>query len=83
MYQNELDKACFQHDMVYGDFKNLPRKTAADKVLQTAADKLLCDEAFDIAKTSRYDGYQRGYQSFLIKILQVVLVKMKPCKMKN
>ena len=20
--QNELDKACFQHDMAYGDFKN-------------------------------------------------------------
>ena len=23
VYQNELDKACFQHDMAYGDFKNL------------------------------------------------------------
>ena len=23
IYQNELDKACFQHDMAYGDFKNL------------------------------------------------------------
>ena len=21
--QNELDKACFQHDMAYGDFKDL------------------------------------------------------------
>ena len=30
-YQNELDKACFQHDMAYGDFKDLPRKTASDK----------------------------------------------------
>ena len=25
IYQNELDKACFQDDMVYGDFKNLNR----------------------------------------------------------
>ena len=23
IYQNELDKACFQDDMVYGDFKRL------------------------------------------------------------
>ena len=22
IYHNELDKACFQHDMTYGDFKN-------------------------------------------------------------
>ena len=24
IYQNELDKACFQHDVAYGDFKDLP-----------------------------------------------------------
>ena len=41
-YQNELDKACFQHDMVYGDFKNLNGRTAADKVFR--------DTASDIAK---------------------------------
>ena len=23
IYKNELDKACFQHDMAYGDFKDL------------------------------------------------------------
>ena len=27
--QNQLDIAFFQHDMVYGDFKDLPKKTAA------------------------------------------------------
>ena len=32
IYKNELDKACFQHDMAYGDFKNLARRTASDKV---------------------------------------------------
>ena len=31
-YENELDKACFQHDMAYGDFKDLNRRTAAEKV---------------------------------------------------
>ena len=30
IYQNKLDKACFQHDMAYGDFKDLPRRTASD-----------------------------------------------------
>ena len=41
-YQNELDKACFQHDMAYGDFKDLNRKTFADKVLR--------DNTLNIAK---------------------------------
>ena len=33
IYQNEIDKACFQHDMAYGDFKDLITKTASDKIL--------------------------------------------------
>ena len=33
IYQNELGKACFQHDMAYRDFKDFNRRTAADKVL--------------------------------------------------
>ena len=32
IYQNELDKAYFQHDLAYGDFKYLPRRTASDKL---------------------------------------------------
>ena len=48
IYKNELDKAGFQHDMVYGDFKDLPKKTAADKVLR--------DKAFKIASDQKYDG---------------------------
>ena len=27
IYKNGLDKACFQHDMAYGDFKDIARKT--------------------------------------------------------
>ena len=77
--RNELDKACFQHDMAYGDFKDLPKRTAADKVLR--------DKAFNIAKDPKYDGYQRGlasmiYQNFLIKRLQVVVLNLCP-KMNN
>ena len=52
IYKNELHKACFQHDMAYGDFKELKRRTASDKFLR--------DKAFNIAKNPKYDGYQRG-----------------------
>ena len=57
IYKNELDKACFQHDMVYGDFKDLERRTASGKVLR--------DKAFNIAKNPKYDGYQRGLASMV------------------
>ena len=30
IYKNELGKACFQHDMAYGDFKDLKRRRASD-----------------------------------------------------
>ena len=33
IYQNELDKACFQHDMTYGYFRNLAERTASDKCI--------------------------------------------------
>ena len=59
IYKNELDKACFQHDMAYGDFKDLKRKTFSDKVLR--------DKAFNIAKNPKYDGYQRGLASMVYK----------------
>ena len=52
--KKELDKTCFQHDVSYGDFKDLARTTASDKVL--------IDKAFNIAKNRKYDWYQRGYQ---------------------
>ena len=32
IYKNEIDKACFLHDMAYRDFKDLARRTASDKV---------------------------------------------------
>ena len=41
IYKNELGKACFQHDMAYGDFKDLKRRTASDKMLRDKAFKLL------------------------------------------
>ena len=59
IYRNELDKACFQHDMAYGDLKNLAKRTASDKVLR--------DKAFNVAKNPKYDGYQRGLASMVFK----------------
>ena len=32
IYKNELDKACFQHDMAYGDFKDLARRTVSESI---------------------------------------------------
>ena len=31
IYQNQLDKACFQHDMADGDFKGLYKRIAATR----------------------------------------------------
>ena len=59
IYRNELDKVCFQHDMAYGDFKDLAKRKATDKVLR--------DNAFNMAKDSKYDGYQRGLASMVYK----------------
>ena len=33
IYKNELDKACFQHDMAYGGFKDLAKRAPFGKVL--------------------------------------------------
>ena len=54
-----MDKACFQHEMSYGDFKDLKGRTQSDKVLK--------DKAFEIAINPKYDGYQRGLASIIFK----------------
>ena len=50
--QTKLDRPCFHNDMAYEDYKDLPRRIAADKVLY--------DKAFNIAKNPSYDSYERG-----------------------
>ena len=59
IYQKELDNACFQHDMAYGDFKDLTRRTASGKILP--------DKVFNIVKNPKYDGYQHGLASMVYK----------------
>ena len=57
--QNQLDKACFQHDVTDGDFENLTRRTASDKVLHY--------KSFNIAKNPKYDEYQGSFTSIFHK----------------
>ena len=45
IYQNKLDKGCFQHGMAYRGFKGLTSRTAFDKTLR--------DKAFNIAKIEK------------------------------
>ena len=59
IYKNELDKACFQHDMAYDKTKDLAKRTPSDKILR--------DKAFKISSNPKYDGYQRGLASMVYK----------------
>ena len=60
IYQNELDKACFQHDMAYVEFKDVTRRIASDNILR--------DKALNIAKSPKYDGYQLELASVVYKL---------------
>ena len=62
IYKNELDKACFQHNIAYGDSKDLKRRTFSDKVLR--------DKALNIAKNPKYDGYQRALAFMADKVFR-------------
>ena len=57
IYKNELDKTCFQHGMAYGDFEDLTRRTASDKILR--------DKTFNISKNPKNHGYERGLASMV------------------
>ena len=60
IYQNELDKTYFQYYMAYGDFKDLTKETASDKILR--------DKLFNIAKYPKCDRYQWGLTSMVYKL---------------
>ena len=64
----------FQHDMAYGHFTDLARRTALDKVLR--------DKEFSIAKNPKYGRYQRGLAS-MIKSLKILVLIMKLNKINN
>ena len=47
IYLSELDEACFQNHMAYGDFKDLTRRTASNKSFH--------NKSFNVAKNPKYD----------------------------
>ena len=51
-YKNDMDKACFQHDMAYGKYKDLTKRTESNIFLK--------DKAFKIASNLKYNIYERG-----------------------
>ena len=55
----ELHKACCQHDIAYGDFKDLTRRPASYKILH--------DKEFDISRNLKQDGCQRVFASMVYK----------------
>ena len=72
IYRNGLDKACFQHDMAYGKYKDLEKRTQSDKILR--------DKAFEISNNLKYDVYQRGLASMVYKFFDT---KSKENSIKN
>ena len=50
LYKNELHKACFHRDAAYSDSENLAKRTNSDKILK--------DQAYEIARNQNYDGSQ-------------------------
>ena len=59
IYRNELGKACFQNEMAY-NFKDLKRRTFADKVLK--------DKAYNTANNlSHHNGYERYLATLVYK----------------
>ena len=78
--------------MAYGDFKDLTKRTASDKILR--------DKTFNTAKNAKYDEYQRGLASMVytffdkkstlltpclrkMNLLQIVVLKMRIFQTKN
>ena len=59
IHKNDLDKACFQHEMAYSKSKDLIKRIQLDNVLR--------DKAFKITSDPKYDRYQRGLASMVYK----------------
>ena len=60
IYRNELDKACFVYNAVYSGSRESVKRIASDKILK--------NEAHEIARNPKNDGYQRVLTSMVHKI---------------
>ena len=59
IYKNDLGKAYFQHDMAYGRYKDLAKRTESRKALR--------DKAFKIANNPKYNESERQLASMFYK----------------
>ena len=78
IHKDELDKAWFQHDMAYGDFKNLAKRTASEKVLR--------DKTFNIAKILNMMDIKNVLPLWFINFLRkrlLLVEKINLCKISN
>ena len=47
LYRNELEKACFAHDVTYCNSKDLAKRTISEKIFK--------NRAYEIARNRKYD----------------------------
>ena len=59
IYENDLDKTCFQRNMAYKKFKDLEERTQSDIVLK--------NKALKIVSNPKYNGYERGLRNMVYK----------------
>ena len=59
LYKNNLDKACFQHNMAYNKYKDLKNRTQSDIVLK--------NKAYEIDVNPKIDSFQRGLAVMVYK----------------
>ena len=59
IYKNDLDKACFEHDMAHNKYKDLKGRTQSDIVLK--------NKAYKIAVDPKIDSFQRALASMVWK----------------
>ena len=52
IFKNDLEKACFQHDLPHGKYKNLTEITQSHNVLR--------EKSFEIVSNSKHDDFLRG-----------------------
>ena len=57
IYKNDLDKACFPHDMAYNKFKDLEKRTQSDIVLK--------NKSLKIASNPKCNGCETGLASMV------------------
>ena len=67
IYKNDIDKACFQNDMACGKYKYLTQITQSNKVLR--------QNAFEIASNPKYDKYDKVLPSMVTSLLIKNLLK--------